>query len=142
MDDQGEPHYYYMDRSGNPVDKDDAWFRGRVQRAAREKRSITAQRIYGYTKKGEEIASLFNMDPEEPFEWADKLFKNENFFGSFGIGVRIRNESLVFRTIQLRIAYFPRRVGDMSRWDIELNSKDPSAFDPVGIGKPSIIGFE
>lgn len=72
----------------------------------------------------------------------EKLFKNENFFGSFGMGVRIRNESLVFRTIQLRIAYFPRRVGDMSRWDIEFNSRDPSAFEPVGIGKPSIIGFE
>jgi hypothetical protein len=72
----------------------------------------------------------------------EKLFKNENFLGSFGIGVRIRNESLVFKTIRLRLAYFPRTPGEIRHWDIDLTSRDRTVFQPIGIGKPNLIGFE
>ena len=73
---------------------------------------------------------------------SQKLITNENFFGSFGIGVRIRNESLVFETLELRIGYFPRTSEGTGEWQLDFSSRDPSYFNNIGYSRPGIIGFE
>jgi hypothetical protein len=37
-----------------------------------------------------------------------KLFVNDNLYGGIGLGVRIRNDLLVFKTIEFKIGYYPR----------------------------------
>jgi hypothetical protein len=65
-----------------------------------------------------------------PFVFADGTyfrFYNTNFsqhlYTSLGGGVRIRNESLIFGTIEIRGSYFPRKnfYGDSYRIDINTN---------------------
>lgn len=38
----------------------------------------------------------------------NKLFSNNNLYGGIGLGIRIRNDLLVFKTIELKVGYYPR----------------------------------
>jgi len=71
-----------------------------------------------------------------------RLFTQDNFFGTFGIGCRIRNESLVLKTVQIRIGYFIRTPDRFGEWKVDIDTRDPSLFVPIDPTRPSIIGFE
>ncbi|UCF64482.1 MAG: hypothetical protein JSW33_01240 [bacterium] len=70
------------------------------------------------------------------------LFHQDNFYGSFGVGCRIRNESLVLKTVQIRIGYFTRTPDRFGEWKVDIDTRDPSLFIPIESTRPSIIGFE
>jgi len=75
---------------------------------------------------------------------ADKarLFTQANLFASFGIGCRIRNESLVLKTVRIRLGYFLRTPDRFGAWQININTQDPSLFVPIDRAQPSVLGFE
>jgi hypothetical protein len=73
---------------------------------------------------------------------SQKIISDNNFFGSFGIGVRIRNESLVFKTLELRIGYFTRTPAGFSEWQFDVSGRDPRYVDKIEFYRPDIIGFE
>jgi hypothetical protein len=72
-------------------------------------------------------------------EYNQPLFRNS--LSSVGIGVRIRNDNLLFNTLQIRLAYYPNPP-DYSRISNVIISGEqllrPSTFDP---GPPSIIYY-
>ncbi len=70
-----------------------------------------------------------------------KILTGENFYGSLGIGCRIRNESLVFNTLILRLAFFPRLPEGVRPWTFNIASRNPMLFTSIGGFKPSIIEF-
>ncbi|MEN9684630.1 MAG: hypothetical protein RLZZ28_416 [Bacteroidota bacterium] len=49
-------------------------------------------------------------------------FGSGEFYTAFGAGLRTRNENLVFGTIELKANYYPRTTGNMSPWNITLNT--------------------
>ena len=64
---------------------------------------------------------------------------NDRFYSGFGVGVRIRNENLVFRTFQIRFGFYPNMPAN-TRWNplyvsfgksYEKISLDPSAPDII-----------
>lgn len=60
---------------------------------------------------------------------------------SIGLGIRIRNNNLVFNTLQIRISYFPNPPGYSSTSPITVSGEQvlqPSNFDP---GPPAIIPY-
>jgi hypothetical protein len=63
-------------------------------------------------------------------------------FSSVGIGCRIRNESLVFRTLQIRIGYLFKNIDDGGNWAVVVNSQESSFFDPVGFSRPEIVSYK
>jgi len=69
------------------------------------------------------------------------LFHQDNFYGAFGVGCRIRNESLVLKTVQIRIGYFTRTPDRFGEWQIDIDTRDPSLFIPIDPTRPSVIGF-
>ncbi len=71
-----------------------------------------------------------------------RLFDRQAFYSSFGIGCRIRNESLVIDTIQLRLSYFPRTPGDIDHWKLDLSSRYAYIFRNVQTARPEIIEYE
>jgi hypothetical protein len=70
------------------------------------------------------------------------LLKTDNMYSAIGIGCRIRNESLVFRTLQIRLGYIFRSVDNSRNWALVVNSRESSFFDPTGFGRPEIIPYE
>ncbi len=70
------------------------------------------------------------------------LLDRQALYSSFGIGCRVRNESLVIDTIQLRLAYFPRTPGDIDHWKADLSSRYVYIFRNVQTARPEIIEYE
>ncbi len=71
----------------------------------------------------------------------DYYYHFDELYGVIGIGLRIRNESLVFRTVLIRIGFFPRTPGDMNNWRFDFSATDPSIFRTLDYGKPRTVGF-
>lgn len=82
-----------------------------------------------------------------PFIFADALaikytkrpYKETNFYSALGAGVRTRNENLIFGTIELRCYYFPKVVGNMSNWKVEVSSNIRFKYSSIFIKKPDFI---
>ena len=53
------------------------------------------------------------------------LFRSENFFSGFSVGLRARNENLVFNTIEARLFYYPKTVEILKhdRFNVTVNFK-------------------
>jgi hypothetical protein len=82
-----------------------------------------------------------------PFAFADAILlkptkmglQHSDIFTAIGGGLRTRNENLVFGTIELKGYYFPRVIGEMKGWKIELNSNIRFKFISSFIKKPDFI---
>ena len=84
-----------------------------------------------------------------PFSFADIGWISENkiLFGtkpyySIGVGIRIRNDNLVFNTIQFQLAYFPRIPLGGTTFDFRLSGEDVGGFKSFDIKKPYSDRFE
>ncbi len=82
------------------------------------------------------------------FTFADGGFLSENeniavggkFASSIGFGVRIRNENLVFKTLQLRFAYFPVHQED-GDYKFRLSGEKDYTEPNLDAGEPEIIQY-
>lgn len=69
------------------------------------------------------------------------IFKNSLYSG-VGLGIRIRNENLVFKTFQIKFAYYPLIPRDAQHFYLMVsgeNSQQPIKFEPTA---PNIIEYE
>ncbi len=66
---------------------------------------------------------------------------NDSFYSGFGIGMRMRNEHLVFPTLQFRFAYFPRLPDSASTRLFYMISERRHIPDGFKIGAPDILPF-
>jgi len=64
-----------------------------------------------------------------------------NGYTAIGGGIRTRNENLVFGTIELKGYYFPRTIGDMKNYRIELSSKLQFKFNSSFVNKPDFVRY-
>jgi len=64
------------------------------------------------------------------------LMKSSNFQSAVGIGFRLRNESLLFRTIQLRFGYLTD-----TGFDVNFSFSNPLIFDDFRTSKPEVVKF-
>jgi hypothetical protein len=82
-----------------------------------------------------------------PFVFGDGAFlvpvnnslSQGDFFSNLGAGVRTRNESLIFETMELRGFIFPRRIGDMQGWRIEFNTNIRFKYNSTFIRRPDFV---
>lgn len=68
------------------------------------------------------------------------IFRND-LYSAIGVGLRIRNERLVFKTFQIRLAFYPRLPVDFSKQFIHISGErlfDPRDFD---VHAPGILEF-
>lgn len=70
----------------------------------------------------------------------DNLFRNKLFTG-FGIGVRIRNENLVFNTIQIRLAYYPALPLAPHAKYIDFSGIGNTTLETFSNTKPDIVAY-
>ncbi|UZR97482.1 hypothetical protein [Chondrinema litorale] len=89
--------------------------------------------LYGFR-----IASYFFTD----FGWLSTnsfLVQSKNFFSNVGVGFRIRNESLVFKTIQVSLGYFLKTPANKEALFYDFTTSDPDLFNDFRSLKPDII---
>lgn len=67
---------------------------------------------------------------------------NQTIYSGLGIGFRVRNENLVFKTFQVKFAFYPITPSDQNQVSFLLSGENysrPIEFDPTA---PNIISFE
>jgi hypothetical protein len=62
-----------------------------------------------------------------------------DLFTAVGGGIRTRNENLILGTVELKGYYYPRVVGDMRNWKVELNSNIRFRYLSSFISRPDVI---
>lgn len=68
-------------------------------------------------------------------------FKNKAYYG-VGLGIRLNNENLVFKTIELRFALYPKAPSDFSSPQYGLSGEDRPKFSNFNVDRPKVIDFE
>jgi hypothetical protein len=66
---------------------------------------------------------------------------NESFYSGFGIGLRVRNEHLVFPTLNFRVAWFPRIPDSASVNLLYIMSERSRIFSEFNVNAPSVIQY-
>jgi hypothetical protein len=69
------------------------------------------------------------------------IFK-QNYFAGIGVGLRIRNENLIFKTIQLRLAFYPNHPSDVNSIGFILDEVPRSRFYSFQPRGPEPLRFE
>ena len=64
---------------------------------------------------------------------------NGDIYSSIGSGMRIRNENLIFGTIELKAFYFPRTNRQLSPWNISLVTNLRYKYNSSIISKPDFV---
>lgn len=73
---------------------------------------------------------------------ADQLIFKQSYYAGIGVGLRIRNENLIFKTIQIRLAFYPYHPSDVSAVGFifeEISKTRFYSFQPRG---PEPMRFE
>jgi len=70
------------------------------------------------------------------------ILSRKNFYSGLGLGIRIRNESLVFSTFEFRFAYYPKIYEQDTPYDIDFFSDSPFSFQDLNESKPKIERLE
>jgi hypothetical protein len=69
---------------------------------------------------------------------AQSIIANKPYFG-FGGGIRTRNENLIFGTIELRLVYFPRTVGNMNSFAVRISSNLRVKYSASFVKPPGFV---
>ena len=66
----------------------------------------------------------------------------ENPYSGIGIGIRVRNESLVFSTFEFRIGYYPKVYERSDFYSVDLFANSPFSFQNLNDIKPRVEKLE
>lgn len=73
------------------------------------------------------------------FTPAGEKFSNSTWYNTLGGGVRMRNESLIFETVELRAFYFPRQNFLGEHWRLEFNTGLRFKYNRQFVKKPEFV---
>ncbi|MFA5328246.1 MAG: hypothetical protein WC384_10695 [Prolixibacteraceae bacterium] len=85
------------------------------------------------------IFSFFDIGIVGPSD--ESVFK-QNYYAGIGVGLRIRNENLIFKTIQLRLAYYPNHPSDVNAIGFILDGVSKSRFYSFQPKGPEPLKYE
>lgn len=71
-----------------------------------------------------------------------EMILTQNFYSGVGMGIRLHNENLVFKTIQLRLAFYPFHPDDMNFVGFVLDEQSKKQFYSFEPTQPLPILFE
>lgn len=114
---------------------------------------LNKERIYGSTRITANWESVWYNNRSfygfktSPFAFANITYLrtvgqpivNGDIYSSIGSGMRLRNESLIFGTIELKAFYFPRTNFQLSPWNVSLLTNIRYKYNSSIISKPDFV---
>ena len=73
------------------------------------------------------------------FTPTEEKFSQSKWYNSIGAGIRTRNESLVFQTMEFRAFYFPNRNFVGEHWRLEFNTNVRFTYSRLFEKKPALV---
>jgi len=91
---------------------------------------------YGFRLAPFLFADLGWLAPDRP------LVRSENFDSALGAGISLRNESLLFVTIELRLAFYPSTPTGGDPIGFNFAVSEPRRFGTFRTAKPELVPYE
>jgi hypothetical protein len=66
----------------------------------------------------------------------------EKFYNNIGMGLRTKNENLVFNALEFRAAYFPNTPEDGDSFVFKIKFTSQRIFNPPNVTRPNILAFD
>jgi hypothetical protein len=108
-----------------------------IQRVAFQWSPVAFTPVYFYGFR----MSLFLFAESAAVSYSTKPIWTSQFYHGIGGGIRLRNEHLVFKTLQLRLAYYPDAPPDASRFSTRVLGEDLPGFIDLGPRRPAPIPY-
>ncbi len=105
------------------------------------KRLVLSQEAVIYSKSkvlGFRLAPLARIDMAL-LDTNPKFFSGENFFSGISLGIRARNENLIFNTIEARVYYFPRVVERVQHVQFSIGTNIKIKYPTNLVSPPSTV---
>ncbi|GHN03095.1 hypothetical protein WSM22_45840 [Cytophagales bacterium WSM2-2] len=67
------------------------------------------------------------------------LFQAQNFFSGFSLGLRARNENLIFNTVEARLFYYPKIVERIDHFRFNITTNFRIRYSTNLVNKPSTV---
>jgi hypothetical protein len=67
------------------------------------------------------------------------LFQPQNLFSGFSVGMRARNENLIFNTTEVRLFYYPRTVEDIAPFRFKITGNFRIRYPTNLVNKPATV---
>ncbi len=67
------------------------------------------------------------------------LVQSHNFFSGFSIGLRARNENLIFNTVEARLYYYPKTVELVQHFSVNLTTNIKIKYPTNLVNKPATV---
>lgn len=67
------------------------------------------------------------------------FYRSENFFSGFSVGLRARNENLIFNTIEARLFYYPKTVERLEHYRFNITANFRIKYPSNLINKPATV---
>ncbi len=67
------------------------------------------------------------------------MFRSRNFFTGFSLGIRARNENLIFNTIEARLFYYPEIVERVNHFHFTITSNFRIKYPSNLVNKPATV---
>lgn len=90
---------------------------------------------------GFRIQSFLNLSVAQVGMDKDNIFNNRLYAG-IGTGMRIKNENLIFKTLEVRVFYYPGAPADISTFVIDMSLYFEGKFSQSPVGSPGFMGFD
>jgi hypothetical protein len=87
---------------------------------------------------GFKFAPFFFADASALTPYGEDYAKS-NLYSAVGIGLRTRNENLIFGTITLQLYYFPNRPPGIDWYRVDVSSDNIFRYNNTFIGKPDFV---
>ena len=94
--------------------------------------SFINYKLFGFKFSPFLLADVTSISPDNGFQ------RSQMFYG-LGGGVRMRNENLVFRTVELRAIYFPRKGNQSNSFNASLRINLAFKYNSNYVREPDII---
>ncbi len=112
-----------------------------IQGINRLKVNIESVRFWDISYLGFRFANYFFADAAFLSNSLQRIFR-ENFYTGVGLGIRIHNESLVFKVLEFRLTWFPILPKNGERYIFNVFGQPKARFDDFLGGKPQEILYK
>jgi hypothetical protein len=73
--------------------------------------------------------------------WDQSLGLSKALYQGYGVGIRFRNENLIFPTFQFLIGYYPRGFATGAQFAISSQNRSYFLYDQLVVSRPGVIQF-
>lgn len=91
--------------------------------------------IYGFR------FAFFGFADFSSLSGTNQILSHGTTLSGMGLGIRIRNDNLIFHTFQIRIGFFPDKPAFSRVNNIVLSGEEPARFENFDPGPPSMIPY-